>query len=158
MEDCKPAHTPMETSAKLSVQDDGVQIDGKMYKQLVGSLICLTITRSNITFAIGIVFRFMVEPKQIHWLVAKQILRYLRGTLQYGLEFVQNDNFKLQGHINLDWAGCTDTQRSTSGYSFSLGSAVVTWSSKKQSTVALSSIETEYKAAIVAASEAIWLR
>eukprot|EP01018_Ginkgo_biloba_P017077 Gb_08424 [translate_table: standard] len=88
MEDCKSACTPMETGTKLSVQDEGVRIDGTLYRQLVGSLIYLTTTRSNIAFAVGIVSRFMAELKQSHWLAAKRILRYLRGTLQYGLEFV----------------------------------------------------------------------
>ena len=78
--------------------------------------------------------------------------------MQYGFEFVQNDNFKLQGHTDSDWVGCADTQRSTSGYSFSLGLAAVTWSSKKQSTIVFFSIEEEYKAAFVVASKAIWLR
>eukprot|EP01018_Ginkgo_biloba_P037318 Gb_14989 [translate_table: standard] len=95
MEDCKPACTPMETGTKLLMQDEGVRIDGTLYRQLVGSLIYLTTIRLGITFTVGIVSRFMAEPKQSHWLVAKRILRYLRGTLQYGLEFVQNDDFKL---------------------------------------------------------------
>eukprot|EP01018_Ginkgo_biloba_P007254 Gb_31263 [translate_table: standard] len=95
MEDCKPTCTPMETGTKLSVQDEGVKIDGTLYRQLVGSLIYLTSTRPDIAFIVGIVSRFMAEPKQSHWLAAKRILRYLRGTLQYGLEFVQNDDFKL---------------------------------------------------------------
>eukprot|EP01018_Ginkgo_biloba_P016312 Gb_15410 [translate_table: standard] len=143
MEDCKPACTSMETGTKLSVQDEGVRIDGTLYRQLVGSLIYLTTTRLNIAFAVGILSRFMAEPKQSHWLAAKRILGYLRETLQYGLEFVQNDHFKLQGHTDSNRVGCADTRRSTSGYSFSLGSAAVTWSSKKQSTVALSSTEAE---------------
>eukprot|EP01018_Ginkgo_biloba_P015525 Gb_39735 [translate_table: standard] len=95
MEDCKPTCTPMETGTKLSVQDEGVKIDGTLYRQLVGSLIYLTTTRPDIAFVVGIVSKFMAEPKQSHWLAAKRILRYLRGTLQYGLEFVQNDDFKL---------------------------------------------------------------
>eukprot|EP01018_Ginkgo_biloba_P040026 Gb_26864 [translate_table: standard] len=131
MEDCKPVCTPMEIGTKLRVQDEGVQIDGTLYRQLVGSLIYLTTTRSDIAFAVGIVSRFMAEPKQSHWLAMKQILRYLRGTLQYGLEFVQNDEFKLQGHTDSDLAGCADTRRSTFGYSFSLGSTALTWISKK---------------------------
>eukprot|EP01018_Ginkgo_biloba_P031551 Gb_16945 [translate_table: standard] len=77
MEDCKPACTPMETGTKLSVQDEGVKIDGTLYRQLVGSLIYLTTTRPDITFVVGIVSRFMAEPKQSHWLAAKRILRYL---------------------------------------------------------------------------------
>eukprot|EP01018_Ginkgo_biloba_P036228 Gb_41260 [translate_table: standard] len=157
-EDCKPTCTPMKTSTKLSVQDEGVRIDGTLYRQLVGSLIYSTTTTPDIAFAVGIISRFMAKPKQSQWLAAKRILRYLRGTLQYGLEFVQNDDFKLQGHTDSNWAGCANTRRSTFGYSFSLGSTAVTWSSKKQSTVALSSTEAEYKAAFAAASEAIWLR
>ena len=68
---------PMETGTKLSVQDEGVKIDGTLYRQLVGSLIYLTTTRLDIIFAVGIISKFMVDPKQIHWLAAKQILRYL---------------------------------------------------------------------------------
>eukprot|EP01018_Ginkgo_biloba_P037381 Gb_30022 [translate_table: standard] len=81
MEDCKSACTPMETGTKLSVQDEGVKIVGTLYRRLVGSLIYLTTTRPDIAFAVGIVSRFMAEPKQSHWLAAKRILRYLQGTL-----------------------------------------------------------------------------
>lgn len=81
MEDYKHECTPMETGTKLLMQDEGVIIDGTLYRQLVGSLIYLTTTRSNIAFIVGIISRFMEEPNQSHWLAAKKILRYLRGTL-----------------------------------------------------------------------------
>eukprot|EP01018_Ginkgo_biloba_P037072 Gb_24217 [translate_table: standard] len=135
MEDCKPSPTLIDVGVKLSTFSDKNTIystldrqliGGTLYRQLVGSLIYLTTTRPNIAFAVGIVSKFMAEPKQNHWLAAKRILRYPRGTLQYRLEFVQNDNFKLQGYTDSDWVGCVDTRKSMYGHSFSLGSTAMT--------------------------------
>ena len=158
MEDCKLAPTLMETGVKLSTNDEEKPVDGTLFRQLVGSLIYLTTTRLDITFAVGVISKYMTSPKQNHWKAAKRILRYLRGTLQFGLEYMHTGNFRLQGYADSDWAGCIDSWKSTFGYCFSLGSVAVSWSSKKQPNVALSSTEAEYKVAVIAACEKIWLR
>jgi hypothetical protein len=100
----------------------------------------------------------MVEPRQVHWIAAKHVLRYLRGTMEYGLRYVRGDGVQLQGYTDSDWAGSAVDRKSTSGCCFSLGSTVISWFSRKQTSVALSSAEAEYMATSMASCKAIWLR
>ena len=91
-------------------------------------------------------------------IVAKNIPRYLRGTVDYGLKYESNQNINLEGYVNLDWAGRAIDRKSTSGCFFSMRSGVISWFSMKQSCVALSTAEAEYVAACLASCEAVWLR
>ena len=100
----------------------------------------------------------MCESRKVHWVAAKHILRYFHGTVDYGLDYRQGDGVRLAGYTDFDWAGCASDRKSTSGRCFGLGSAVVSWFSQKQQSVALSSVEAEYMAASLASCEAIWLR
>ena len=100
----------------------------------------------------------MVSPKRVHWIAVKHVLRYIQGTVDYGLDYVQGGGVKLTGYTDSDWAGSVSDRKSTSGCCFGLGSAVVSWLSRKQKSVALSSSEAEYMAAGQASCEAIWLR
>jgi hypothetical protein len=93
-----------------------------------------------------------------HWKEAKGILRYIKGTLLYGLQYGKVADFKLQGYSDSDWAGCSDKRESTTGYTFRMGSAIISWISERQPTVALSSTEAEYKEAVSATCEAVWLK
>eukprot|EP00253_Pinus_taeda_P035347 PITA_35347 len=127
-------------------------------KQLVGSLIYLTATRPDISFAVSYISRFMSAPKVDHWIAAKRVLRYVRGTSNYGLLYTRSSDPILSGYTDSDWTGSVDDRKSTAGYVFSLGSGAVTWTSKKQQAVALSSTEAEYRGAVKASCEAVWLR
>ncbi|KAL0324814.1 UNVERIFIED_CONTAM: Retrovirus-related Pol polyprotein from transposon RE2 [Sesamum radiatum] len=102
--------------------------------------------------------RFMQSPSQVHYAAAKRILRYLRGTKDFGIWYKSTNDAKLVGYTDSDWAGSVDDMKSTSGYTFSLGSGIFTWASKKQATVAQSSAEAEYIAAAATSNHAIWLR
>ena len=158
MEDCRPMSTPMITNLKKLVASESELVDPTLYRQLIGSLMYLVNTRPDISFAVNTLSQFMVEPRRVHWVAAKHVLRYLRGTVDYGLNYVQNDGVNLIGYTDSDWAGSAVDRKSTSGCCFSLGSAVVSWFSRKQKSVALSSTEAEYMAASQASCEAIWLR
>jgi len=129
-----------------------------MYRQLIGSLLYLVNTRPDICYAVNTLSQHMVEPRQVHWVAAKHVLRYLHGTIGYGLRYSTSDGVKLEGFTDSDWAGSVVDIKSTSGCCFSLGSAMVSWFSKKQSSVALSTAEEKYIAACAACKEAIWLR
>ncbi|KAL0393103.1 UNVERIFIED_CONTAM: Retrovirus-related Pol polyprotein from transposon TNT 1-94 [Sesamum radiatum] len=98
------------------------------------------------------------ESEQVHYAAAKRILRYLRGTKDFGIWYKSTNDAKLVGYTDSDWAGSVDDMKSTSGYTFSLGSGIFTWASKKQATVAQSSAEAEYIAAAATSNHAIWLR
>ena len=158
MQDCKPTTTPMEPGLKLSAQSSSPLVDETLFRQLVGSLIYLTATRPDISFAVSYISRFMSAPKADHWIAAKRVLRYVRGTLDYGLLYTRSSDPTLSGYTDSDWAGSVDDRKSTAGYVFSLGSGAITWASKKQQAVALSSTEAEYRGAVKASCEAVWLR
>ncbi|MCO5568844.1 hypothetical protein L7F22_022545 [Adiantum nelumboides] len=101
---------------------------------------------------------FSNKPHENHWHAGKRVIRYIAGTLDYGITYTRGGDSTLVGFCDSDWAGDIDGRRSVTGYCFSLGSGVISWISKKQPTVALSSTEAEYKAACFASCEALWLR
>ncbi|KAL4018293.1 hypothetical protein IC575_021884 [Cucumis melo] len=158
MMNSKPVATPIETGTKLSKHEEGDDVDPSYFKSLVGSLRYLTCTRPDILFSVGLVSRFMESPTTTHLKVAKRILRYLRGTLDYGLFYSSSKEFKLEGYCDNDWAGDTNDRKSTSGYVFFIGNTAFTWSSKKQPIVTLSTCEAEYVAAASCVCHAVWLR
>lgn len=158
MQDCKPVSTPIDTSNKPSRDDGTPFVDMTLYRQLVGSLIYLTTSRPDISYAVGVVSQYMSSPTEAHWKAAKRVLRYVKGTTNYGILYTDEGGLQLEGFTDSDWAGDRDDRKSTTGYAFSLGSGAISWCSKKQPTVTLSSTEAEYRAAAKATCEAIWLR
>ena len=158
MINCKSAPTPIVTGLKLSKKDKGADVNPTLYKKLVGSLMYLTATRPDIMYAVSLISRFMQTPKVSHWKAGKRILRYVSGTKNYGILYSSSNDFRLIGYTNSDSAGCIDERKSTSGYVFHFGLGVVSWASKKQPIVTLSSAEAEYVAATGAACQAIWMR
>jgi hypothetical protein len=157
MEDCKPAITPMEKNLKLSKFEGGGLVSSTRYQQLIGSLIYLTNTCPDLSFAVSVLSRYMQEPRESHWNATKRVLRYLQGTKYFGLEYKRNKNFRLVGYSDADFARDVDDRASTSGYLMSMGSVVVSWSCKKQATVANSTTEAEYISAWEVACEIVWL-
>jgi hypothetical protein len=99
-----------------------------------------------------------VEPRHEHWIAAKHVLRYIHGTINYGLRYIASSNIHLHGFTDSNWAGSAKDKKSTSGMCFNLGSAMISCGSRKQKSVALSTAEAEYMAACEACTEAIWLR
>ncbi|KAL4029945.1 hypothetical protein IC575_008173 [Cucumis melo] len=129
-----------------------------LYRQLVGSLIYLTVTRPDIAYAVHIVSQFMAAPRTIHFTAVLRILRYVKGTLGHGLQFSSQSSLVLSGYSDADWAGDPTDRRSTTGYCFYLGDSLISWRSKKQSVVSRSSTESEYRALADATAELLWLR
>lgn len=158
MQDCKTASTPMEKGLKLSAQSDSPPVDDTTYRQLVSSLIYLSATRPNISFTVNYISRFMTASKADHWIAAKRVLRYVKGNPDYGILYSRSSNPKLRGFTDSDWVGSVDDKKSTSGYVFSLGFDAVTWTSKKQQVVSLSSTKAEYRGTVKAGCEVVWLR
>ena len=133
-------------------------MDSTTYRQLIGSLIYLTNTRPDLSYAVSILSRFMQEPRDSHWNPTKRVLRYIQGTKDFGLLYTKTKNFVLGGYFDADFAGNIDDRASRSSYLMNMGSAAVSWSCKKQATVATSSAEAEYISAWEAACEIFWLR
>ena len=157
MTECKSISTPLDRNMKLTA-DSGKFCEPTQYRQIIGSLIYLTITRPDLSYPVGLLSQFMETPRDTHMDCAKRVLRYVSGTLDYGIFYKQGVPLRLEGFTDADWAGNASDRRSTSGFMFSLGSGAISWISKKQPTVALSSTEAEYRAAAVAACEAVWLK
>eukprot|EP00253_Pinus_taeda_P036552 PITA_36552 len=132
MSDCKPAATPFLSGIKLENGKDTPLVDCTLYRQLVGSLLYLTHSRLDLSYVVGAVSRYMQEPHELHWNAAKRILRYVQGRITYGIHYATNCSLNLIGPI------C--------------------WSSKKQAAIALSSTEAEYRGAVNATIQAIWLQ
>uniref|UniRef100_A0A6N2K750 Integrase catalytic domain-containing protein n=1 Tax=Salix viminalis TaxID=40686 RepID=A0A6N2K750_SALVM len=158
LEDCKPVSIPLPTGEKLKKIDGSELADECTYRKIVGSLLYLTATRPDLMYAASLLSRFMNQPTRKHMGVAKRVLRYVQGTLHYGIEYVRNQSSTLVGFCDADWAGSEDDSLSTSGYAFSFGSGVFSWASVKQNTVALSTAEAEYVSASEATTQAIWPR
>ena len=158
MDACNPAHTPMEERLRLSRQSTAAEVDPTQYRRLVGSLRYLVHTRPDLAFSVGFVSRFMERPTAEHQAAIKHILRYVAGTLEFGLHYTKAPGrARFVGYCDSDLAGDIDTSKSTSGTLFFLGSNLVCWQSVKQKVVALSSCEAEYIATTTAATQAIWL-
>jgi histone deacetylase 1/2 len=148
MEKCKPISTPMSSSERLS-KNHGILLSGEeqfRYRSVVGGLQYLTLTRPDLSFAVNKVCQFIQSPTDVHWVAVKRILRFVKGTVGFGLKIQRSSNLLLSGFSDADWAGCPDDRRSTSGFAVFLGTNLVSWSSRKQATVSRSSTEAEYKA------------
>lgn len=124
----------------------------------IGSLTYLMNTRPDICFAVNVLKQFQVELKHNHWIAAKHIMRYLRGTINYCLKYDRMNDVQLTGYTDSDWGSSEQDGRSPTGGCFSLRSFMVSWINRKQDTVVLSSAEVEYVAACEVNREAIWLR
>ncbi|MCH99895.1 cationic amino acid transporter 1-like, partial [Trifolium medium] len=136
------------------------EIDPTKYRSLIGSLRYLCNTRPDLAYSVGVVSKFMQKPKLSHLAATKRILRYIRGTVDYGIIFPNSDKgnqCELTAYTDSNWCGDADDRKSTAGYVFLLNNAPIAWCSKKESVVALSSCEAEYIAASLCACQAIWL-
>ena len=158
MSDCKACSTPIDTSAKLSSTDGALVDDPTDYRALAGALQYLTFTRPDISYAVQQICLHMHDPREPHLALVKRVLRYIRGTLHYGLQLHRSSIDTLVAYSDAGWAGCPDTRRSTSGYGIFLGDNLISWSSKRQHTVSRSSVEAEYCAVANAVAETCWLR
>ncbi|KAG8479622.1 hypothetical protein CXB51_029429 [Gossypium anomalum] len=158
MQNCKATSTPVAVGERLTSQSNSEKVCETTYRSLVGCLLYLTATRPDIMFVVSLLSRFMHCCNEDHFRAAKRVLRYIKGTLNYGMHYSKAKDLRLIGYTDNDWAGSKDDLKSTSGYAFTLGSAMFCWSSKKQSIVAQSTAEAEYVAAAGAVNQAIWIR
>ena len=156
MQDAKGIPTPMLSSPQLSKSVGNPTPDGKLYRSTVGALQYATISRPDISYSVNKVSQYMASPLDTHWKAVKRILRYLAGTIDYGLHVRSSDNF-ISAFCDSDWASDLDDRKSVTGYCTFIGSNLVSWSSKKQSVISRSSTEAEYRSLAHVASEVTWI-
>ncbi|KAJ9558576.1 hypothetical protein OSB04_013190 [Centaurea solstitialis] len=157
MTTCNPCNTPAEPNRKLDESGPPMS-DPTLYRSLVGALQYLTFTRPDITFAVQQICLYMHDPREPHFHALKRILRYLRGTLDHGLQLHVSSTSDLRAYSDADWGGMPVSRRSTSGYCVFLGDNLVSWSSKRQGVVSRSSAEAEYREVANAVAETSWIR
>ncbi|KAG6527641.1 hypothetical protein ZIOFF_009766 [Zingiber officinale] len=127
MDNSKSINTPVKCGVKLSKHDEEEKVDPIFFKSLVGSLRYLTCTRPDILYAVGLVSRYMEDPTTTHLKIAKRILRYIKGTIDFGLFYSTSNHFKLEGYSDSDWGGDIDDRKSTTGFVFFMGDIAFTW-------------------------------
>ena len=158
MTDAKPQSSPMCPSLKLSLASGTPLADPTTYRSIVGALQYLTMSRPDLSYSVNKLSQYLKAPTDVHWSACKRVLRYLVGTPSLGLHFHSSSPFDLQGYADADWAGCLDDRRSTSGYCVFLAGNLISWCSKKQTVIARSSAESEYRSLALATSEIIWVQ
>jgi len=158
MENCKPTPTPTAMGIKLRKDGAMKSVNPTLYKSIIGSLMYLMTTHPDIMYAMSLISRFMKNPKATHLQVVKRILRYVQGKIGYGIMYREIDDFRLIEYTYRDWVGSFDDRKSTFGYMFHLGSGAISWASKKQPIISLSSAEVEYIAMTRVAYQAVWMR
>ena len=156
--DNKTVSTPLEYNAKLTLLDGEPISDATRYRQLVGSLIYLTVTRPDISHAVGMVSKFMDAPRSVHYAAVLQILRYVKGTLYHGMHYSSRSSLEFHAYSDANWAVDPTDRCSITGFCFLLGSSLVSWRSKKQDVVSRSSTEVKYRALADTICELVWLR
>ena len=158
METTKPIGTPMSSSCKLDKDECGKSVDQKLYRGMIGSLLYLTASRPDIMFSVCMCARFQSAPKESHLLAVKRIFRYLSGSIEIGLWYSRESSYELIAYSDADFAGCKLDRKSTSGTCQFLGVNLISWSSKKQNSVALSTAEAEYIAAGSCCAQILWIK
>ena len=157
-ENIKAKSTPMSVVSKLTADENGKDVDIRMYRGMIGSLLYLTASRPDIMYSVCVCARFQAKPKDSHLQAVKRIFKYLSGTITLGLFYPITNAFDLVGYSDADYAGSQTDRKSTSGVCAFLGQSLVSWLSKKQTSVALSTAEGEYLAAGSCCSQMLWMR
>ncbi|WVZ70452.1 hypothetical protein U9M48_019121 [Paspalum notatum var. saurae] len=158
MGDSKPMMTPMSTNTALDADEDGEAVDQKEFRGMIGSLLYLTATKPDIQFAVCLCARYQASPRTSHRQAVKRIFRYLKFAPELGLWYSSGSSLSLRGFSDADHAGCRIDRKSTSGTCQLLGTYLVSWSSRKQASVSLSTTETEYIAAASCCSQLLWMK
>ncbi|XP_074300939.1 secreted RxLR effector protein 161-like [Silene latifolia] len=149
--------SPLDCSIKLDMESGNLLDNPSNYRKLVGKLNFLVHTRPDIAFAVQLLSQFMAFPRDNHMTAAIHVLKYLAKDVSQGILLNNKSSFQLEGFCDADWAACPQTRRSVSGYIVFLGGSLISWKSKKQQTVSLSSAEAEYRSLRRLTAELAWL-
>ncbi|CAM8978512.1 unnamed protein product [Rhodiola kirilowii] len=154
---CKPSIIPMDTKHKLSLSTSELLTDPSAYRRLVGKLIYLTVTRPDLAYSVHILSQYMSSPRLDHLNAAHKVLRYIKQAPGQGLFFASSSPLQLTAYCDADWAACPVSRRSLTGFCVTFGTSLISWKTKKQTTVSRSSAESEYRAMAQVVCELTWL-
>jgi len=164
MAECAPATIPLPPGLFLSVKDcpttteEITEMKNIPFREVLGSIMWLQIaTRPDLSFSVNILSRFTHNPGKSHWHALKHVLAYIKGTKHYGIIYRGSEKLSSTGFVDSDYAGCKDTRRSTEGNIFIVAGEPVSWESKCQETIALSTVEAKFMAFTWATTQALWL-
>ncbi|KAJ9547861.1 LOW QUALITY PROTEIN: hypothetical protein OSB04_020404 [Centaurea solstitialis] len=159
LESCNGVKNPMVPGDnRLTKQEDGKRVDATLFKQMVGSLLYLTVTIPDLAYSVCLISRFMAGPMESHMMVAKRVIRYIKATTSMGIFYQRGNTDEMVAYTDNNYARDLDDRRSTSGYVFMLSGGAVAWASKKQPMVTLSTTEAEYVAAAFCACQCLWMQ
>nr|GEW87074.1 copia protein [Tanacetum cinerariifolium] len=158
MESCDPVGTPIEIKDKLDLDLNGTPVNATKYRSMIGALMYLTSSRPDIIHATCLCARYQAKLTEKHLKEVKRIFRYLWGTFNMSLWYMKDSGFELTGFSDADYAGCKDTFKSTSGGAQFLGEKLISWSSKKQDCMALSTAKAEYVSLSACCAQVLWMR
>ncbi|XP_019190535.1 PREDICTED: uncharacterized protein LOC109184994 [Ipomoea nil] len=156
MVDCKPLATPVAITQAVTPSTQPCE-NPTQYRRIVGALQYLAITRRDLSYVVNHVCQFMHSPTVDNWGLVQRVLRYIKGTLDYGLRLSASSSATIHAYSDSDWIGCPIDKKSTSGYAIFLGSNLISWLSRKQRIVARSSTEAEFKALADVSAEVTWV-
>ncbi|TYK27289.1 putative mitochondrial protein [Cucumis melo var. makuwa] len=148
LEQAKAKCTHTTTHIKVFKDNKGKKVDESLYRNIIGSLLYLSASRPNTTYAVGVCAQYQVDPRKSHLRCAKRILKDVLGTINLGMWYSFDTTAVLVGYCNADWAGCVEDRKSTSSGCFFLGNNLIAWFSKKQNCISVSTVEAEYIAAL----------
>ena len=157
MTDYSASKTPMECRLKLNRDGEGLEVETTLFRRIIGCLRYLTLTRPDLIYSVSYLSRFMSKPYSDHMTAAKRILRYVKGTKDYGLIYKSDKECELIGYCDSDYGRDLDDRKSTSGLIFFYGSKLIAWNCCKQKVIALSSCEAEYISSTMAVCQGIWI-
>ncbi|CAM8941894.1 unnamed protein product [Rhodiola kirilowii] len=158
MDSAKTCATPMSPNDSLAKDESSPHVDPTLYREMIDSLLYLTTSRPDILFSVCLCARFQVDPRETHVKAVKRILGYLRGTDDLCLFYLIGGDLRLMAYTDADYAGCKTDRKSMSGKAQFLGPCLISWGSKKQSSIALSTAEAEYIAAAACCAQLLWMK
>ena len=158
LENAKTENNPCSTSLKLKVDECGETVNATLYRSMIGSLLYLCSSRPDLMYATCACARYQSNPKVSHLKAVKRILKYVKGTLDLGVYYTNDTNCVITGFSDSDWAGNEADRKSTSGVCCFIGNNLVSWSSKKQNCISISTAEAEYVSAGHCATQLLWLK
>ena len=144
LESASSVRTPMSPNVKLIVDLLGKSVDSSLYRSMIGSFLYLTASKPDISYSVGMCTRYQANLKQSHMTALKRVIKYVKITAGFGVWYIKDTNDILAGYSDVDWAENADDRKSTSGGCFYMGNNLVSWMSKKQNSISLSTAETKY--------------